>query len=89
VARGVGGSEGISAAAGHHLRGNTVKQKDGSPCRFVAAVFLFSLRWLFDLNIAGAGANAEGGAATVDHCIDVMAVKAALHSHGLGHTDIA
>ena len=39
---------------------------------------------LDDLDIAGAGADADGWAATVDDAVDVMAVEVALHGDGLG-----
>ncbi len=44
---------------------------------------------LFDLDVAGAGADADGGAAAVDGAADVMAVEAALHGDGLGDVDAA
>ena len=44
---------------------------------------------LFDLNIAGAGADSNGGASAVDDAADVMSVEAALHGDGLRDVDAA
>ena len=48
----------------------------------------FELR-LFDLDIAGASAYANGGASAVDDATDVMTIEAALHSDGLRDVDAA
>jgi hypothetical protein len=42
---------------------------------------------LFDLNVAGAGADADGGAAAVDYATDMMTIEAALHGDGLRDGD--
>ena len=44
---------------------------------------------LFDLNVAGAGADADGGATAVDDATYVMTIEAALHGDGLGDVDAA
>ncbi len=44
---------------------------------------------LLDLNVAGAGADTDGGASAVDDAADVVAVEAALHGDGLRDVDAA
>jgi hypothetical protein len=44
---------------------------------------------LFDLDVAGASADANGGAAAVDDAADMVFVKAALHGDGLRDVDAA
>jgi len=44
--------------------------------------------WLFDLNIAGAGAYPDDWTAAVDGAADVMAIEAALHRDGLRDVDV-
>ena len=44
---------------------------------------------LLDLDVAGACADADGGAAAVDDTTDVMTVEAALHGDGLRDVDAA
>jgi hypothetical protein len=50
----------------------------------------FSLKSrLFDLDVAGASADAKSGTAAVDNSIDVMAVETSLHGHRLGDADVS
>ncbi len=44
---------------------------------------------LFDLNVAGAGADTDSGASAVDDATDVMPVEAALHGYGLRDVNAA
>jgi hypothetical protein len=45
--------------------------------------------WLLDLNVAGASADADGGATAVDGAAYVMTVQTPLHRDGLGDVDAA
>ena len=69
------------------LRGNGEKIKAVAADRI--GYRLFFRGGLFDLNVAGAGADAYGGASAAYDGTDMVAVEAALHGHGLGDADVA